>query len=283
MGARIPLTIFGFNRPKSLQQVVDAIKSQSVMPPLVYAFIDGSNNPADHQLIADCERVVKSLPIPTIVMRRDANFGCAKNIMHGLDTVLMAEGATAVLEDDVIPTPHWFETICEMLSQYFRVPDIGAVGTFPSLLNGALPDCKHDVVFSSRFCPWGWGTSLPQWRCVSADWHAYMAKQLPWNPNLLPGDAGGDIAAVLNNHDHGKLWDAVVVGTFLARNLRQACTRHYMVKNIGASLHLSHSRLAYMYANNPQCDMVPTSFPIPADIDYSATMAAVRSYVTAMS
>jgi glycosyltransferase involved in cell wall biosynthesis len=278
-----PLVIFCYNRPQMLEEVVKAVNAQTVKPPLVRVYVDGPQSTADRKSIKDCVQVANGLRCSKNIIENFVNLGCAMSIMRGVNSSLASYESVVVLEDDVVPSPHWYEAMTALLNRYKDDPLVGAVGAFPSLLNGALPGYEHDVVFSSRFCPWGWGAWADKWNTVHTDWESYRSHHLPWDLADMPNEAGGDIAQLIANHPHGKLWDGMVVGSFLMRNLKQACTRHYMVKNIGAGIHLDVSRLAFMYSQNPIEDKIPAKLPNLSDVSTSQIMAAVRSYVTKMS
>ena len=273
------LAIFAYNRPEHLQSVVKAVLRQSNKPEAIVAFVDGKRSPNDPG-IDECCNILKSIDGISI-NKRESSYGCAKNIVKGIDSVLADFDKVTVLEDDVVPEPHWFESMCLLLDRYESDLNIAAVGGFPSLLNGALQGYQYDVVFSSRFCPWGWGTWRDKWSVVSGDLNGYYSRSLSFG--MLPTDAGNDVQAMLAADIDRKLWDAVVVGSFLVRGMKQVSTRNYLVRNIGASIHLRPDKLEFMYDNNRLVDIVPANLPDLGDVDVSEIMGAVRAYVAAMS
>lgn len=275
-----PLIIVAFNRPKKLQRIIDAIKAQTKKPDRIIAILDGARNEQETALVVACRQALST--IADEIIERDRNHGCAANIMHGVIEVTDRYSRFALLEDDTLPANHWYESITKLLDHYESEPKVGAVGSFPSILNGSLPNYQHDTILSPRFSCWGWGSWSAKWRTIHEIWTHYKANgSVPWDLAEMPGHAGYDIVGMLRNAPPGFLWDAVVAAAFLKLGLLHAIPRYYLTHNIGADLHLPESRIQFMWSHNPIQERVPQTFP-PVELNEDVA-AAVRAYVHAMS
>lgn len=282
----VPLVIFTYNRPDHLRKVIDAVRAQTIRPPLIVAYVDGPKYNTDERLVVACKRDLRHRLADYTkleIVERSRNYGCPLNIMSGTSEVCAGYDGFAVLEDDTLPASRWYEAICLLLSYYHDDQRVGAVGGYPSLLNGAIPGYAYDTIASPRFSSWGWGAWSDKWRDVCAEWDIYRAGgPLRFDPRLLPATAGNDIGNMIADAPRGSLWDGFVAGSFLNRGWAHALTRHYLINNIGADSHLHGSKLQFMMNNNPMDDRMPALLPPESGLD-AGVCAAVQAYVRAMS
>lgn len=282
----VPIVIFAHSRPEKLRRVIAAVKAQTVKPEAVIAVVDGPRSDGEAKLTRACVRDASAAGFT--VISRDANLGCAASIMNGVNDVATGFSPSAcpafmVLEDDVVPASCWYESMLLLLVRYRDDPVVGSVGSFPSVLNGALDGYGHDVILSPRFSCWGWGCwTGAKWDAIYGDWASWSAgRGLGYDPAHLPGHGGGDIGGMICQSRPGTLWDGVVAGSHLHRGWLQAIPKWYLSNNIGADAHLGASRLHFMMTNNPLREQVPASFPPQSVLDASVS-AAVCDYVRAM-
>lgn len=275
-----PLVIVAFNRPDRLRKVLEAVKNQTRKPDRIIAFIDGARGDYDRGLVGVTKRELTA--VADEVNERPHNYGCALNIMRSIADITARYDRFVLLEDDTLPARTWYEAMCDLLDRYEHEPRVGAVGSFPSILNGSLPDYPHDVIYSPRFSCWGWGSWSAKWQLIWSEWEQYRTKGPPWDPSKLPLHGGADIPGMIQNHPTGQLWDGMVAGSFLHHGLLQAIPKYYLVHNIGADLHLNQQKLHFMISNNPIQERAPSNHP-PAVEFNEKVAAAVCDYVRAMS
>lgn len=276
-----PLVIFAFNRPDKLARILESINKQTKSPDEIIAFVDGprEGRADDRQFV----QAVKSLLISygAEVNCRASNYGCARSIMEGVNEVSKEYKSFIVLEDDVLPVSSWYSSMTTLLERYAGEPQVGAVGSFPSIGKNALPGYGYDVLFSPRFSCWGWGSWSNRWGLIYSEWRRYFdGQELAWNLSALPGHAGLDIGNMLMNHPR-QLWDASVAASFLANGLLQAITSYYLVHNIGADRTCGQDLIDKMWSNNPIQNRIPTEFPPAVGLNEDVC-AAVRAYVNMM-
>lgn len=274
-----PLVVFAFNRLDKLDRVLQAVWHQTARPQKIIAFCDAQRSDSDAPKCQAVRRLLRGYGAEVHV--RERNYGCAANIMHGVNEVAGQHESFVVLEDDTLPAPYWYAGMLALLEKYGGEEKVGGVGAFPSVLNGSLLSYPYDVLFSPRFSCWGWGSWRSRWSTIFKEWNDYCHQGPPFDPAYLPGHAGGDISGMLQNHPRGSLWDAMMAGTFLHHNWLQAIPSYYLVYNIGADVHLGQDKIDFMWRNNPIQDKLPSRFP-PAVEMREDVCQAVRDYVRAM-
>ncbi len=276
----VPLILFAFNRPQKLQLIVNAILGQSIKPHKIVAFLDGPREKPDHKPIAQCLQILESMRdrVDIEIMQRSVNVGCPRNIMNGVHTVASNFDKFVVLEDDTLPSGHWYEAMVSLLDAYNNSPEVVTVGSFPSVLSKSLDSYAPDVILSPRFSCWGWGSWSSKWFRFYDDWWSHCQGGQPWRFDGISGRGGHDIVNAMRFANPGQYWDVAMATTMLANNWKQAIPKWYMVRNIGADVHLEPARLDLMYSHNSVTDRVPVVLPGSTDFD-DRVCDAVCDYV----
>lgn len=258
-----PLILFAFNRPHKLMKVIDAINGQSIKPELIVGFIDGHRDQQEQALTQQCLDILKDQNVE--IVQRDRNYGCAANIMFGIQEIIKQYESFVVLEDDVIPAQHWYESMTIMLDKYATDEKVMSVGSFPSLFNHKLSQYPYDVFATHRFSCWGWGSTAQKFTGVIDQWMEYRNNRTIKFDDI--GDiAGSDIKQMIANDHHRTLWDAIVAAVMIQQNKVQMITRTFMSNNIGADIHLSDWQNAYFLLNSTLDSKVPTVFPETSEV-----------------
>lgn len=271
-----PIVLFAFNRPHKLAQVVDAINQQSVKPDLIIGFVDGHRSPEEQKATQQCISILRNNRIE--VRQRDRNYGCASNIMLGLQEIVKQYSSFVVLEDDVVPAKHWYESLKTMLNKYATDDRVMSVGSFPSLLKHKLAQCSHDVFSTHRFSCWGWGSTAHKFTNVIEQWVKYRNGESIGLENISDV-AGGDIKQMIACDHHRALWDAVVAAIMVKQNKAQVITKTFMSNNIGADIHLAGHQNALFLLNSTLNSKVPTTFPdttVVTDFVQNATIEYIN-------
>ena len=231
-----PLVVFAFNRPNKLRETLGAIRRQTIQPPRIIAFVDGQRFEAEHDAVEDCVNQLHKMPNSTVYWR-EKNYGCAHNIMRGLDQVVSEYSEFLVLEDDVVPAEGWYEALSSMLKHYEHNPKVATVGSFPTVLRNKLADYPYDVFMTPRFSCWGWGSTSLKFKEIIECWKRYIVNDTG-DLTHVTDSTGIDIVNMLKSDPDRRLWDAVVAAAMMSRGQVQAVTKTFMSTNIGADLHL---------------------------------------------
>lgn len=163
-----PLVLVAFTRPELLQQVLQAIRQQSLLPQQIIAFVDGARKPADQLLIDQCIALLHefSQTIPVKVIARPENLGCDRNVISALTEVLSSEDWLIYLEDDTVPNPHCYDRLCRLLVAYRDFPEIFSVSAYANLPEECEDLANQDFIVSNRVFALGLGLWADRWQAL---------------------------------------------------------------------------------------------------------------------
>lgn len=278
-----PLAFFVFNRPDTTAAVLSAIRGQTVVPKRLLVFADAARNREEEGRVREVRGLIEGIGWTEVTLvRRERNFGCAKNIIGGLDEVFAGHEMAVILEDDTLPSKCFYEAMCVLLDHYREQESIFAVGGYPSIRRDALPGYSADVILSPRFSCWGWATWTDRWRNAAPLLHNYRN---PFgSPESVPTHAGHDFPEMARYAESqpGLLWDIPLALYCLHNDLHQALTKWYLINNIGADSGVhgtpeSGAAGRFMRIHSRMADRIPSVFPATKpdeDVD-----AAVQQYV----
>lgn len=261
----VPLVYFAYNRVDAAVASLDAISSQTVKPPVIIAILDGPKNDRDKESVDAVRRYIKSRTDMSIeFIERPKNLGCAPSIVGGLNIAADRYDKWVVVEDDVVVSPYWYESMLVMLGHYQQDEDvIFSVGGYPTVNEGTVDGYPHDVIISPRFSCWGWGTWANRWNKIR---HEMLGGPHDWNANNVSDVAGRDIPHALRIYQPREIWDATIAAACVWRGWQHALTRTYMSKNLGCD-----------YQPDIFRQDVPERFAPPVQDDYIANL--VRQHV----
>lgn len=278
----IPIVLFTYNRVDTLQRVLDAIRAQTKLPGKLIVFSDEARNPIDEG-VSKVRKILHSIDwLDTEIVERTKNFGCAPNIIDGLTTVFKNHSQAVILEDDILPAHHFYESMILMLEHYSADKQVFAVGGYPSV-SRTIADYPYDVIMSPRFSCWGWGTWAERWNRIAGD---LEKRRLPYAaPEEIPSHAGADLPAsiLLIKKRPDFYWDYPIALHCLRNYWFHAVTNFYLTNNIGLTSGdhgaARPESILYMQKNSPIEEKVPRKFSEPkAD---PRVDSAIRVYLSA--
>jgi 2-polyprenyl-3-methyl-5-hydroxy-6-metoxy-1,4-benzoquinol methylase len=263
----VPVVLFVFNRPDKTEQIIQALFQQTVRPRQALVFADGPRSAMDEPNVNTILKRIRDIDWMDVqLISRKYNFGCANNIIEGLNEVFRSYDRAAILEDDTLPVSIWYESILSLLEHYQDEPMIFSVGAYPSIKTNALPDYPFDVIFSPRFSCWGWGTWANRWKTIEETIANF--KNPFSSAKNVPFYAGYDLkrGAELVEKNPGFYWDIPISLICLHRRLLNAITRHYLIKNIGVDSGTHGSKtpqqlIEFTETHNAIGSRIPTEFP----------------------
>lgn len=261
-----PVIFFAFNRPYLTQQVLAALVSQTIRPPVVIAFSDGPRSSVDETSVAAVRALLRNATALEIqLVEWGSNYGCVRNIVEGISTVLREFPAAIIVEDDVLPSPTFYEAMCRLLEHYQAMPNVFSVGGYPCLLPSALRGYAEDVILSPRFSCWGWATWADRWARVRDRILTYRPSLA--DPPAVPTQKGDDMAAAARmvRKYPGRYWDYPIALMSQENHWLHAHTKAYLTNNIGLEGGVNYRpnpRLkTFLAQTNPLAQQVPSRFP----------------------
>ncbi|NJR48254.1 MAG: glycosyltransferase [Leptolyngbyaceae cyanobacterium CSU_1_3] len=161
-----PIVLVAFTRPELLQQVLLAIRQQTLLPRQIIAFVDGARSSKDEPLIHECIELLKdfSRQIPVEVIARPKNLGCDRNVVLALTEVCSRYDSLIYLEDDVVPNPGFYDRMCRLLTAYRPYPQVGSVSAFANFPHELEPLIDRDFMVSNRIFALGFGIWRDRWQ-----------------------------------------------------------------------------------------------------------------------
>lgn len=152
-----------FNRPEVTQKVFEAIKK--ARPPRLYVAADGPRpGRADDLLNTQQVRAVFDQidwPCQLITRFQDVNLGCRDAVASAITWFFEQEEQGIIIEDDVLPTPAFFEFCDTMLERYKH--DERVFSIVGNNLVQPWYQSTESCFFSEVFFVWGWASWRRAW------------------------------------------------------------------------------------------------------------------------
>ena len=197
-----PIVIFAFNRPDSLQRMIDSLKLNPLYEESEkFVYIDGPRSEDERHKVDEVIAVAKN--ITHNVSISPVNKGLGSSIIAGVSAVLEKYGKAIVLEDDLVFTSNFLSYMNQALEFYEddnRIISICGYGLKIKRPKGY----RGDVYLSGRSSSWGWATWRDRWQQIDwdiLDWNelsADRARQKAFNKN------GSDMFAMLKDYMEGR-------------------------------------------------------------------------------
>jgi hypothetical protein len=164
-----PLVLIFYNRPKSLNRLLNNIKKYNFKK--IYFISDGPKNNKDIKLVNKCRKKINNFNFKCNIYKKfsDKNLGLKKNIINGLNWVLEKEKTAIILEDDCIPSTEFFIFMNTMLKKFKNNNNISSICGTNHL--SSWKKNSNSYIISKHFHSWGWATWRNRW--VNTDLDAY--------------------------------------------------------------------------------------------------------------
>lgn len=165
----VPLLLLIFNRPKALQQVMQALRT--IKPRYLYIAADGPRlgKPGEKETTDAARQVALSVDWACEVktLFRDENLGCRLAVSGAIDWFFDNVDSGVILEDDCVPDPSFFLFAAELLEHYRDDERIMAI---TAKHHGAAGLQRSKSYFFSRYnhC-WGWASWRRAWQFYDHD------------------------------------------------------------------------------------------------------------------
>ena len=161
------IALLSFNRPGYLAQVIASIKTQSFDDYEIILFQDGAINKyswrraANQADIDDCIEMFEDAFPNSDTVISDVNIGIAQNWHSAEHTFFTEMNAPEVLflEDDLILSKYYFETIHNMFNEFREDPEIGMFNAYGEMLKEGTPNEMKGMGHL-----WSYGTTKKSWK-----------------------------------------------------------------------------------------------------------------------
>tara|TARA_R110000824_G_scaffold206523_3_gene391678 strand:+ start:15524 stop:16369 length:846 start_codon:yes stop_codon:yes gene_type:complete len=161
------IALLSFNRPGYLEQVIASIKTQNFDDYEIILFQDGAINKyswrraANQVDIDDCIEMFKDAFPNSETIISDLNIGIAQNWRCAEHTLFTEMNAPEVLflEDDLILSKYYFETMYNMFNEFRTDSEIGMFNAYGEMLKEGNPNEMKGMGHL-----WSYGTTQKSWK-----------------------------------------------------------------------------------------------------------------------
>jgi hypothetical protein len=168
-----PLVLFAYNRPRHLERVIEALRRDPLSERTrLVVFSDGPADGADEERVKAVRSVLDGIRgfASVEIVKRERNLGLARSVIGGVSEVIEVFGEVVVLEDDLLVSPLFLDSLNRLLHAYEGNERVFSVTgySYPARLVRIPRDYPYTVYFSYRASSWGWATWKDRWSRV--DW-----------------------------------------------------------------------------------------------------------------
>jgi len=165
----LPVILICYKRPHHTSQVLRALEKQNVSNLIIFS--DGPKSEQDVPLVSQTRNLIKSISWTTPeIIEQQENKGLAQSIVAAVDYVLSCHDHMVLLEDDCVPSPHFFDFIRSGLSRYKDDENVfGINGYTLPISHKLLRQYPYDAYFHPRIGSWGWATWKRAWQHYDSD------------------------------------------------------------------------------------------------------------------
>lgn len=187
-----PVLVIGFNRPEHLGQVLQRLREVGVAN--LYVAIDGPRDSRDEEVVRQCRQLITDIDwVPNLTtLFQEANLGCGEGVSAAITWFFDNVDRGIILEDDIVPTPSFFDFCTELLDRYENDERVFAVSGCNLVPAEALEDPDASYRFAQITHVWGWATWKRSWRqhrLQLDDWYRDLPPRSLWDGSgrSIPG------------------------------------------------------------------------------------------------
>lgn len=232
---KIATILFTYNRSWHTQQVLDALKENTILPEKLFIFQDGLKDERHREEWSKVNSLINSVDwCAKEVIVAPANKGVAESIINGVNLVFKQYDAVIVLEDDCVPDKLFLAFMYQCLSKYEIEKKVHSISGYAWSIE--LPENDtEDIYGCGRISSWGWGTWKDRWMTYQRN--AALLKKIKADASMSKELAtwGMDLEQMLLNNISGLNDSWAVYWALNAICHQQICINpyHSLIQNIG--------------------------------------------------
>lgn len=263
---KIATLLFTYNRSYHTEQVLAALKDNTVLPQKLFVFQDGPKCDSDINEWNKVNSLIHKIDwCDHEIVVSGYNKGLADAIVSGVDYAFLEYDAIIVLEDDCVPHREFMAFMTESLHKYQEEDKVYTVSGYAYPVE--VESNGTDAYFTRRISSWGWGTWKDRWAYFDRDYRIWS--RLMKNPEQAEQLRvwGADLQNYLRGNICGKCnsW-----GVFWSLNVIErggyclSCYRS-LINNIGfdgTGVHCGHKEVIQRL-----CEKEDYTFRLPDKIE----------------
>lgn len=157
-----PIAVFAYNRPDHFRRVTDALaQNAEATASRLFVYSDASKNADAAERVAQVRshaRGIKGFGSVEVI-EQHSNQGVARSIINGVTDLTARFGKVVVLEDDLLPSPHFLAYMNTALDLYENAEEVACVAAYFFPVDTPLPP----TFFIRGADCWGWATWARAW------------------------------------------------------------------------------------------------------------------------
>lgn len=159
---KIAVILFTYNRSIHTNEVLEALKRNTVMVEKLMIFQDGLKQNEDAEEWKKVNMLIRDIDwCETEVIVSEYNKGLAKSIISGINYAFREYDAVIVLEDDCVPTANFIDFMRQCFEKYESNKMVYSISGYSWPIT--LEKGEYDVYGCGRISSWGWGTWKDRW------------------------------------------------------------------------------------------------------------------------
>ena len=173
-GPCAPVALFVYNRPDHLGQVYEALARNPEAPAsALFVFSDAPKSDSALLAVSEVRKLARRLHgFKSIdVVEQSTNLGIARSIIDGVSRLTAEFGRVIVLEDDLLPGPHFLRYMNDALQRYADDERVISIHAYSYPVQAGLPD----TFFLRGADCWGWATWKRGWDLFEPDGRRLLA------------------------------------------------------------------------------------------------------------
>ncbi len=169
---KIATLLFTYNRSYHTEQVLFALKENTVLPQKLIVFQDGRKRETDINEWNKVNSLIHKIDwCDHEIVVSGHNKGLADAIVSGVDYAFQEYDAIIVLEDDCVPHREFMAFMIECLHKYQEEDKVYNVSGYAYPVD--VEDNGTDAYFTRRISSWGWGTWKDRWAYFDRDYRIW--------------------------------------------------------------------------------------------------------------
>ena len=164
----VPVALFVYNRPDHLLKVIKALSQnlEANSSPL-FIFSDAPRTDAASAGVSEVRRMARTIQgfASIEIIEQSSNQGVAKSVIEGVTRLTSEFERVIVLEDDLLPSPHFLRYMNDALAFYANDYRVISVHAYSYPVSGVLP---QTFLLRGADC-WGWATWKRGWDLFESD------------------------------------------------------------------------------------------------------------------
>ncbi|WP_316841250.1 glycosyltransferase family 2 protein [Pedobacter gandavensis] len=274
MNTKAPIVLFVYNRLSHTQQVIAALKENSLSKESdLYIYADAPRNDDALEKVTALRNYLPGITgfKNVHICYRESNLGVDDNIIQGVTEVINLRGKAIVVEDDLVTSPWFLKFMNDALDYYEHKEEVISIHGYVYPVQQKM----KEVFFLKGADCWGWATWKRGWDLFEPDGTKLMDKMLTQGRQKeFDFDHTYPYFKALEEQALGKtkVWDIRwYASAFLADKLT-LYPGQSLVKNIGHDASGTHC------GTNDHFDVELTSSPLSVETEMVPDVIAYRAF-----